>query len=54
MEIAQRYNLIEPEVRSASTLDCWLFWLLHAHEYEPKALAELLPHPAIRQATGTL
>jgi hypothetical protein len=35
-------------------LDCWLFWLLHAHEYEPEALAKLLPQPAIRQATDTL
>ena len=35
-------------------LDCWLYWLLHAHEYEPAALLELLPQPAIRQATETL
>jgi predicted transposase/invertase (TIGR01784 family) len=49
-----RYNLKESELRSASTLDCWLYWLLHAHEYEPAALLELLPQPAIRQATETL
>jgi predicted transposase/invertase (TIGR01784 family) len=53
LELA-RYNLTEGELRSASELDCWLFWLLHAHEYEPAALAELLPQPAIRQATETL
>ena len=41
-------------MRSASLLDCWLYWLLHAHEYEPAALLELLPQPAIRQATETL
>jgi hypothetical protein len=35
-------------------LDCWLFWLLHAHEYDPQELAKLLPQPAIRQATATL
>ena len=35
-------------------MDCWLFWLLHAHEYEPEELAKLLPQPAIRQATETL
>jgi hypothetical protein len=35
-------------------LDCWLYWLLHAHEYEPAALLELLPQPAIRRATETL
>jgi hypothetical protein len=31
-----------------------LFWLLHAHEYEPEELMKLLPQPAIRQATDTL
>jgi predicted transposase/invertase (TIGR01784 family) len=35
-------------------LDRWLYWLLHAQEYEPAALLELLPQPAIRQATETL
>ena len=49
-----RYNLRESELCSASVLDCWLYWLLHAHEYEPAALAELLPQQGIRQATETL
>jgi predicted transposase/invertase (TIGR01784 family) len=49
-----RYNLRESELRTASTLDCWLYWFLHAHEYEPAALLDLLPQPAIRQATETL
>ena len=49
-----RYNIPESELGSASPLDCWLFWLLHAPEYEPAALADLLPQPAIRQATETL
>ena len=31
-----------------------LFWLLHAHEYEPEALAKLLPQPAIQRATAAL
>ena len=35
---------------SAGELECWLFWLLYAHEYEPAALVQLLPQPAIRQA----
>jgi len=48
------YNLRESDLRSASTLDCWLYWLLHAHEYEPAALLDLLPQPAIRRATETL
>ena len=33
-----RYNMRESELRTASMLDCWLFWFLHAHEYEPEAL----------------
>ncbi len=37
-----------------NVLDCWLYWLLHAHEYEPAALVKLLPQQAIRQATETL
>ena len=53
LELA-RYNVAESELRSASELDCWLFWFLHAHEYEPDVLADILPQPAIRQATGTL
>ena len=53
LELA-RYNIKESELRSASELDCWLYWLLHAHEYEPGALLELLPQPEIRRATETL
>jgi hypothetical protein len=32
------YNLSGWELLSAGELECWLFWLLHAHEYEPAAL----------------
>jgi hypothetical protein len=49
-----RYNITGSELRSASELDCWLFWLLHADEYDPAVLAELLPQLAIRQATEAL
>ena len=49
-----RYNIAQSELGSASELDCWLFWLLHAHQYEPEELRKLLPQPAIRQATETL
>ena len=35
-------------------LDCWLFWFLHAHEYEPEALLTLFPQHAIQQATQTI
>ena len=31
-----RYTLREEDLASASLLDCWIFWLLHAHEYEPE------------------
>jgi hypothetical protein len=53
LELA-RYNRRESDLRSASELDCWLYWLLHAHEYEPVALLRLLPQPTIEQATETL
>ena len=48
------YNLTESELSSAGMLDCWLFWFLHAHEYEPEALLALFPQQAIRQATQTI
>jgi hypothetical protein len=49
-----RYNIMESEVGTASELDCWLFWLLHAPEYKPPELLKLLPQPAICRATETL
>ncbi len=49
-----RYTLREADLTAADMLDCWLYWLLHAHEYEPAALLQLLPQQAIRQATETL
>jgi predicted transposase/invertase (TIGR01784 family) len=53
LELA-RYNLAESDLKTASILDCWLFWFLHAHEYEPEELLKLLPQQAIQQATQTL
>jgi len=35
-------------------LDWWLFWLLHAHEYEPEELLRLFPQAAFQQATRTI
>jgi len=49
-----RYNMKESELSSAGMLDCWLFWFLHAHEYDPEALLALFPQEAIRQATETI
>ena len=49
-----RYNLSESELATASMLDCWLYWLLHAHEYESDELLSLFPQKAIQQATQTI
>jgi predicted transposase/invertase (TIGR01784 family) len=49
-----RYNSTEGDLAAGDMLDCWLYWLLHAQEYEHAALLQLLPQPAIRQATETL
>ena len=49
-----RYDLREEDLATASLLDCWIFWLLHAHEYEPEELLRLFPQAAIRLATQTL
>lgn len=48
------YNLRESELATASMLACWLFWLLHADEYEADELLKLFPQVAIRIATGTI
>jgi len=49
-----RYNLTEVDVATASTLDRWLYWFLHAHEYEPAALLNLFPEAAMQLATQTI
>jgi len=49
-----RYNIRETDLKTANLLDCWLFWFLHAHEYEADALLKLFPQQAIRQATLTI
>jgi predicted transposase/invertase (TIGR01784 family) len=49
-----RYNLGESDLKKASMLDCWLFWLLHAHEYEPEELLKLFPHEALQKATKAI
>jgi hypothetical protein len=48
------YNLREDELGTASELDRWLFWLLHAHQYDPDTLDRLFPQPPFRQATDTI
>jgi predicted transposase/invertase (TIGR01784 family) len=50
-----RYTLIsEADLPTASLLECWIFWFLHAHEYEPEDLLKLLPQAAIRRATQAI
>ena len=49
-----RYHLMEAELKTASVLECWLYWLLHAHEYEPHELLKLFPDAAFQQATRTI
>jgi predicted transposase/invertase (TIGR01784 family) len=49
-----KYNLKESDLATASVQDRWLFWLLHAHEYQPEELLRLFPEAAFQQATETL
>jgi len=49
-----RYNLLEADLTTASSLNRWLYWFLHAHEYEPEALLKLFPETAMQLATQTI
>ncbi len=49
-----RYNMREADLPTAGMLDCWLYWFLHAHEYESEALLKLFPQQPIRQATEAI
>ena len=48
------YNLSEGDLAKASQADRWLFWLLHAQDYEPDRLRELFPEMEFQVATKTL
>ncbi|MEI6525613.1 MAG: Rpn family recombination-promoting nuclease/putative transposase [Planctomycetota bacterium] len=48
------YNLPQSGLATASILDRWLFWLLHAHKYDTKTLRELFPQPEFLRATKTI
>ena len=50
----RKYNQKESDLVNATALDCWLYWLSHAHEYETSRLLSLLPDSAIQQATHVL
>jgi len=48
------YNLGESDLKTASALDRWLFWLIHAHQYDSTTLASLFPQPEFQKATSTI
>jgi predicted transposase/invertase (TIGR01784 family) len=48
------YNLQESELATASLLDRWLYWLLHAHQYDAKKLGSLFPQPEFQRATDSI
>jgi predicted transposase/invertase (TIGR01784 family) len=48
------YNLQESELETASLLDRWLYWLLHAHQYDTKKLGSLFPQPEFQKATDSI
>jgi predicted transposase/invertase (TIGR01784 family) len=48
------YNLQESELETASLLDRWLYWLLHAHQYDAKKLGSLFPQPEFQRATDSI
>ena len=49
-----RYNLSEADLATANMRNRWLYWFLHAHEYEPEALLNLFPEAEMQLATITL
>jgi predicted transposase/invertase (TIGR01784 family) len=49
-----RYNLGEGDLAEASTLERWLYWLLHAHEHTEEELMRLFPDAEFQQATQSL
>ena len=48
------YNLQESELATASLLDRWLYWLLHAHQYDAQTLGSLFSQPEFQKATDSI
>jgi hypothetical protein len=48
------YNLQERDLEQSTVLEQWLFWLLHAHEYDTENLKRLFPNAGFLQATDTI
>jgi flagellar biosynthesis/type III secretory pathway protein FliH len=41
-------------VLTASLLDRWLYWLLHAHQYDAQTLGSLFSQPEFQKATDSI
>jgi predicted transposase/invertase (TIGR01784 family) len=48
------YNLQESELETASLLDRWLYWLLHADQYDAQTLGSLFSQPEFQKATDSI
>jgi predicted transposase/invertase (TIGR01784 family) len=48
------YNLQESELATASLLDRWLYWLLHADQYDAQTLGSLFSQPEFQKATDSI
>jgi predicted transposase/invertase (TIGR01784 family) len=48
------YNFQESELETASLLDRWLYWLLHAHQYDAQTLGSLFSQPEFQKATDSI
>ena len=49
-----KYNRKESDLLNATPLECWLYWMVHAQEYESNELLSLFPENAFQQATHAL
>ena len=48
------YNLQESDLATASLLDRWLYWLLHADQYDAQTLGSLFSQPEFQKATDSI
>jgi predicted transposase/invertase (TIGR01784 family) len=48
------YNLQESDLETASLLNRWLYWLLHAHQYDAQTLGSLFSQPEFQKATDSI
>ena len=49
-----KYNKQESDLSGATMLECWLYWLIHASDYETEDLLGLLPQSEFQLATKTI